>query len=354
MATTERAEEASPAASDVAASCRETGLVRLVGAPRGDALAAVGLLARALDGAGIPFQAGLDRSPATDGDATVGVGRRPPGATHSLEGTPVAAAYAVAAELSAPDPVLGLAGTLAREGVDPGRIREDADVGRRPGVAVPTADVADGLAHSTLVHGPFSGDPEAAGALADGDGRDVASAVALAIGEVAAPASRAGAALERFLRPHAGGPFETVGGYADVLDALARRQPGLGLATALGSVDREAALDAWRTHAADVHRGVEAAETRRHDGLVGATVEGVDPSAIEPIARLLRDFRSPEPAVLVRGAGRTALATGADGDALALLRECLADRDAEVGGHAGVASTPLADADVESAVRRAL
>jgi len=369
MATTERPEASAPAASDVAASCRDAGLVRVVGAPRGEALAAVGLLARALDDAGVPFQAGIERDlrdAVTDADAMLAVGLDHAAATHALDADVVPLADAVATELAEPSPILALAGVLATAEDPAGAIHEDATaagVERRPGVAIPTTDPVDGLVHSTLVHGPFSGDREAAAALvaeADpgdqldpDDRRRLASAVTLAIAADAPTACRAGQRVDRVLRPFAGGPFETVGGYADVLDALARRTPGLGVATVLGAADREGALDAWRTHATAVHRGVEAADARRHDGLEVAEVGGVDAAALEPVARLRRDFRSPEPAVLVLGDARAALATGDDHHAAAVLVDVVEGGD-DVTGDARLASIPLGDGHVETAVRAAL
>lgn len=369
MATTERPEASGPAASAVAARCQDAGLVRLVGTPRGRDLAAVGLLARALADAGVPFQAAIERDPrdpATDVDATLALGHDHGGPTYALEADPVSRAYAVAAELAEPDPILGLAGVIAAAGDPAGPIYEDATgagVHRRPGLALPTADLADGLAHSTLAHGPFSKDTAAARTLvaeadpgeqpAADDRRRLASAVVLAVAAESPPDSRAGQRIERLLRPFVGGPVDTVGGYADVLDALARRAPGRGLATALGSVDVEAALSVWRGHADEVHRGVESAAVRRHDGLEVAHVDGVAESALEPIARLRRDFRAREPAVLVLGDTRAALATADADHAARTLREA----DTEAGcvvGDACLASGPLRDVDLETAVEAAV
>ena len=371
MATTGRPEEPATAASDVAASCREAGLVRLVGAARGDALAAVGLLAGALEAANVAHQTrllgpGATATTATDADRTIGVGRAVPGAEHVFETAPVERAFAVATELGSPDPVLALAGTLAAGGVAEGAIHEAAmaaDIKRRPGLAIPTADPVDGLAHSTLVHGPFSGDTaatastlEAAGVDVDrpDDRRRLASLVALEIAAAAESGTDAGTAVERILRPYAGGPFETVGGYADVLDALARREPGLGIAVALGHGDAERALETWRAHGREVHRAVRDATPRRHDGLLVASVESVEPSALEPVARLLRDFRSPEPVVLVRSADRTVVATTSGRDAAALLAAGSQDREAPVLGDAQSATIPVADDALPAAVADAV
>jgi hypothetical protein len=353
MAAADPSDGHAPGAS-VAAACRDAGLVRLVATSDGDALAATGVLARALSAAGIPFQASIRPFPSetlgdgTDTDATVTVGAT--GGDVALDGHPASpAAYAAARDIApdAADPTLALAGVLAAElrcgsvlaagampGDDPTTLAEDARAAgceRRPGVGVPTADLADGLAHTTLVHTPDSGDAEAyRAALAERDlpteltgdtsedgttadidredaGRRLASLLAFDAVRAGEAPPRAADAVERALRPHAGArcPFATVEGYADVLDAAARRAPGTGVALALGHDAREAALDAWREHASAAHRAVRAADTSRYDGCV-AVVTRTGP--VETVARLVRDFRSPEPAVLVIGDGEAAAA----------------------------------------------
>jgi hypothetical protein len=316
----------------VAAACRDAGLVRLVATSDGDALAATGVLARALSATGTPFQASVRPLPGaalgdgTDADATVTVGA--PGGDTALDSHPASpAAYAAARALApdAADPALALAGVIAAgatPGDDPTTLADDvraAGVERRPGLGVPTADLADGLAHTTLAHTPDSGDSgayrealeardlptERSPDIGDEAGRRLASLLAFdAVRSGEAP-PRAADAVERALRPHAGGPFATVEGYADVLDATARRAPGTGVALALGHDAREAALDAWREHGTAAHRALRAADTGRYDGLL-AVVTRTGP--VGTVARLARDFLSPEPAVLVVGDGECAAA----------------------------------------------
>lgn len=359
MSTAGRPEASAPADS-LAAAVREAGLVRLAATADGDALAALGTLARACRANGVPFQASVDRVPrvtGTDADVTVTVGTDAadvPGADGdelagdglSITDGPVSAtAFAAARALDAdPDPLLALAGAVAAgtvpgEDAAPFEAAEPA-LERRPGVAVPTADLADGLAHSGLVHAGVSGDPAAAGEVlaaldlpgapsateldAD-DHRRVASMVALRA--VDGANERAAEAVERALRPYAGGPFESLGGYADVLDAVAREAPGTGVALALGRYVRESALDAWRDHGAAAHRAVAAAEPARHAGLLVVRTDGPPGT----VARLLRDYRSPEPAVLVLADGTAALAT-VDRDAAAVLRRAAEDAGATTAG----------------------
>ena len=338
------ADPSTPAPGEsVAAVCRDAGLVRLVATNDGDAVAAAGVLARALAAAGTPFQASVRPFPGealgggTDADATVTVGAA--GGDAALPDHPASpAAYAAARELApgAADPTLALAGvlaagatpgddpTLAEDGTTADRVREDAHAAgceRRPGVGVPTTDLADGLAHTTLVHTPDSGERAAYRAALDdrdlpaertpetsGDAdRRLASLLAFdAVRSGAAP-PRAADAVERALRPRAGGgcPFATVEGYGDVLDAVARRAPGTGLALALGHDAHDAALDAWRDHAGAAHRAVAAADMSRYEGLVAVVTRS---GPVTTVARLVRDFRSREPAVLAVGDGEAAAA----------------------------------------------
>ncbi|MFT4944972.1 MAG: hypothetical protein ACI9K3_000910 [Halovenus sp.] len=304
--------------SDIAARLREAGFVRLVAAGTGDGVAAAGLLADALDREAVAYQTSVVALPgstarATGADLTVALGRPTPDADLTLgtEGDPASqTAVAVVRELRsgtvpAGAAVLGVAGALAA-GRDPDeQVLAAADLKRRPGLAVPVADPIEGLAHSTLVHGPFSGSVsdtrERFAGLADE--RALASAVALAVAGDEAGVARGGAAVERLLRPRVGGPFETAGGYADVLDALARERPGHAVAAALGA-DLEV-LPVWRDHAARAHTAVHEARTGRYDGLFVVRCNG--PAPVGTVARLVRDYRSPEPVTLAVADGEAAL-----------------------------------------------
>ncbi|PSQ43884.1 hypothetical protein BRD07_00960 [Halobacteriales archaeon QS_9_68_42] len=295
-----------------AAAIREAGFVRLVGTADGDALAATGLLARALEATGTPYQASLATvpdPPSADADCTVAVG-------HSLdydaavEGTPLAlAAAAVARELDddALDPSLALAGATCAGAEPSGRLLEAAGLERRPGVALPTEDRIDGLAGSTLVHADFSGDEEAAEAalagLDDEEGRRLASLVALSVVEDAVP--RAAEAVERALRPYECDRFETLGGYAGVLTAVARERPGVGVALALGRDVEATALETWRNHGQRAHAALRSADTGRYDGLYAARVD--DDAPLGTVARLCFEYRSPEPLALAVTDGRAAV-----------------------------------------------
>lgn len=340
MATTGRTGESTSTAG-VAANCRDANFVTLVGAPDGDALAGVALLASALDAVGTPFHARIESSGrgeigGDEPDAVIAVGWTAPDADHTVASGPDRSAseraHAVAAEVADPDPVLALAGRIAAGRAAAGSPLAD-DVEGRPGIAVPTTDLADGLAHSTLVHTPFSGDREATtAALADLEISDeptdeahrrVASHLAMSVAGDEYTPSRAASAVERVLHPHLGGPLETIGGYADVLDATARTSPGLGLAVALGGGGVEEVLDVWRDVGQTVHQAVDAVTLESHDGFA---VGEVDTEHVTPVTRLLRDFRSSEPAILVRGPGYTALATTADGpDAASILASAATD-----------------------------
>ena len=332
------ATSATPAPDAVADVLADAPFVRLVATDDGDAVAAAGLIAAALRAVDTPFQVRVARDPVPDaGDdavaLTVGADRGPhaiPGAGRPASTT----AFAIARSLGAdPDPIVALAGVVAAGSV-PGTdgsgdamaaAESSESIRRRPGVALPTADVADGLAASTLVRTPYSGDPEATsealaalGLPADLDDdahRTLASLVAVDVADAENASDRAASAVERALRPYEtvgdASPFETVGGYADVLDALAREAPGTGVALALAADPsdalRTAALDAWRAHGLAAHRALDDATTGRYDGCLVARVDraGDDPTdgddapdalaALPTVARLARDFRSPEP-----------------------------------------------------------
>ncbi|MFD1595325.1 exonuclease RecJ, partial [Haloplanus litoreus] len=127
--------------------------------------------------------------------------------------------------------------------------------------------------------------------------------------------ARAAEAVERVLHPYTtpDGRFATVGGFGDVLDAVARERPGTGVALAIRDAEstRTAVLDAWRTHGRAVHAALSDATTGRYDGLLVARVEGCGPGRLGTVARLCRDFRSPEPVVLVV-AGEAAATAGTE------------------------------------------
>jgi hypothetical protein len=301
---------------------RAAGFVRLVGTADGDALAATGLLASALAAADTPYQASLSavpRPPATDADCVVAVGHGHPDADVALVDSPLSVAAADVADDVAPDtvdPSLALAGAVAAGMAPSGRLLEAADLDRRPGVAVPTADLTDGLSASTLVHAGFSGDEDAAAAvlerLEDPDGRALASVVAMAAVREAAP--RAAESVQRALRPYETGRFETLGGYADVLSALATERPGVGIALALDRDVEADALSTWREHGHRAHEAVQLADTGRYDGLSVARVDADAP--VSTVARLHFGYRAAEPVALALADGRAAV-VAADGTAVA-------------------------------------
>jgi hypothetical protein len=335
--------ENSPAADSAADVLREAAFVRLLTSDDSDSLAAAGLLGRALTEQETPFQARVARRVPTatdDVDATtVHIGRE--GGDLALSGVePVSeTAFEIARDLDAdPDPVLALAGMA--EGFEGSaafeQARERDRIERRPGVAVPVADLADGLAHTTLVRAPFSGDPEAAAAALDGyeDPRAVASLLALSVTNTDGATPRAAESVTRALRPYTitaddehavSGRCATVGGYADVLRACARERPGVGLALALGHNVWDAALDAWRTHGQRAHAALDTATTERHRGVF---VAHIDDAPLATTARLLRDFRSPEPVALAVSETQAAAAAAED----ASLGERMHEAGAAAGG----------------------
>ena len=320
MSATDRPEGAdATTVRETAARLRESGLCHLLVRADGDALAAATLLAGACDDAGIPYHMGVvrtreelrDRVDASEVEPFL-VGASAPD-SRSVTGSPVSRrAYEIATELGGtPDPVIALAGVVAA-GFQPAEASPDlldrADATPAPGVAIPTDDPIDGLAHSTLAHADFSGDRERVKRELDGmdDPGDVASLLALAAAGPDEATERAAGAIERSIRPYRiPGPFETLGGYADVLSAVARRSPGLGIALLLTGEGQEPALSAWRERALRVHPELRSIEPARYSGLAVARVDG----PVEPIARLFRDFRSPEPVALALSEGEAAIAS---------------------------------------------
>lgn len=331
-------------ASDIAGRIRDAAFVRLVATADGDAVAALGLLTGALDAAGTPYQATVAAVPetadrTTSADLTLALGRPLAAAdvTVGLEEPASRVAYDTARQFTSPDAMLALAGLVASGTVPGGDVLDDAQttgLDQRPGVAVPTTDIVDGLAHTTLAHGPFSGDVDAAGEVVAGASVDdtgeethrrIGSLVALSVAGDAETTARGAGAVERLLGPHVGTPFETLGGYADVLDGVARTRPGLAVALALGSVDHDAVLAAWRDHGRRAHAAVEAATTGRYDGLFVVRCDGDVP--VGTVARLVRDFRSPEPVVLVVADGRAGALAAEETDVGSLVREAAAAVD---------------------------
>ncbi|MFO7832893.1 MAG: exonuclease RecJ [Halohasta sp.] len=396
------------AAGTLATELATAPFVRVYGHADGDCLAAAGLLAVALRERSVPFQihvsddpagdlADPDTEPVDDDSLTVLVtrGRRDvadhavPPVDDSRPASVVAAA--VSRELGVdPDPLLALAGTIAAgslPGTDgSGSLLEQAEqsklVERRPGVAVPTAEVADGLAHSTLLSAPFSGDTDAAEALladlecpagaADYDEDDwmrLASTVAVETSTSEPSTPSAAEAVETALRPYAtpNGPFATLGGYADVLSALAAETPGVAISLALGVPGiTDEALAAWRDHASATHRALEEPITGRYEGVFVLRVETDRPAALPTVARLAAQFRSPEPVALVVTAdpvaGQRYAPAAAEADDPRGLAAALSTVATEFGGTAGGTPTEatlsvdgdVSDGDLIAAVREAL
>lgn len=308
-------------------------------------------------------------------------------------------AWDLATRLGAdPDPVVALAGGiaagfgLASSALAP--MRRAAEQGElidaRPGLGIPTGDPVEGLAHSGLVHAPWSGDTAAVGRALEGiiaedgrvgngpegadgadgpgntedpgsdespgredgpgsgegsgsddgttvarldeeTGRRLASAVAVdALSAGGTPASAA-AAIEVVLQPATtpGGPLATVEGLADVLGAVARDAPGIGIALAAGRGGHDGALSAWRTRGPVLHAAVRESALRRSDGIAVLTV---DPDTLDApggpgavpgvdVARVAAAYRAEEPIVVAvvpdvpgEPAGGDGAVTGDDAD----------------------------------------
>lgn len=396
------------AAHTVASTVAAAPFVRIFGHADGDALAACGLLAVALRDREIPFRVHVSTDPAgdavdaverddgeRDGSQTIVVsrGQRGPAdlvvpARDDRQPASVAAA-AISRELGVdPDPVIALAGVIAA-GETPGGAGGDdllaaaesaALVERRPGVAVPTADLATDLAHSTRLDAAFSGDVDAADELladlsipTDSDAEigeetwtQLASAVAVATATADTAAPQAADSVEAALRPYATptAPFATLGGYADVLSALAHEAPGVAVSLAFGASGAVSkALATWRDHAAAAHAALDAPTTGRYEGVYVLRVETDRPSVLPTVARLAREFRSPEPVALVvsepiDGRRRAALAASKPRGLADVTATVAREFDGDAGGTPTQATLAVddsvADGELIAAIREAL
>ena len=382
MPATSRAATDAPDASDAAASLREAPLARLVIRRDGDAIAAAGVLARALRQIDVPVQVSptateRQRSERVDGGdpdaATIAIGPVA-GADLALDGDdrPVSIAAAeIGRELGVePDAELALAGVVAAgelpADVAPALLeRAEANgLERRDGVGIATDDLVDGVAHSLAFHAAFSGSTEATATALDGIGidgdvrdaaiddpsaltderrRSLASLVAVAGTEGDAPEAAADS-IERVLRPHhVTGPVPTLEGYAELLSTTAIVEPGLAVAHAVGDLSVDALESAWRAASVATHETLGDVDPARYDG-VAVYDAGDAPSEI--VAALARDALSPEPVALAIGTDAIALACR-DGDADALVDALaeVADGDADVTGRYAVVRDPSETTD---------
>ena len=376
MSTEGRSAEAASATN----ALESAGFVRLLTRADGDALAASGLIASALADSETPFQVTVEptvgarsdrvNTPTSEDAVTVVVGTVDPApdaadivSLETADRPATLEAVDLARDLGAtPDPVVALAGIVASGG-DPGAgesewlletARDRGLLERRPGVAIPTDDPVDGLAHSTRVHAPWSGDRdatrEALADVVDGDPADfdaddhraIGSLVALDVVGADGAADAAAATIGRALRPYATpeAPFETLGGFADVLAATASTDPGTGVALAMGHDVRERALAAWREYGRRAHAALKNGSTGRYDGLF---VISIDDGPVDAVARLGVAYRSPEPAVFAVKDGEAAIATH-DADHLGATLEAVARDLAE--------QAPEADIDYGGGRRR--
>lgn len=327
MSTTGRPDADSRSPGDIAGQLRDARFVHLVADATGDGVAAVALLAAALDDE-TPYQLSITALPersdrATESTCIIGLGRPVVGADITLgtsESTASISAHDIAAEFGDVDGALAIAGAIAGGASYDERLlslANDYGFERRPGIAVPTADLADGLAHSTLVHTEFSGSAgdarDALGSLGipeqpDEDARRrIASLVATSVAK-ADPSTRASTAVERFLRPLSGGPTSTLSGFGDLLDGAARADPWLATRVAFGVADPTELLTPWRDHADRAHATLHDAGTGRYEDLF---VLRCGPDApLETVARLGWAYCSPEPVVLAVAGNQAAARTG--------------------------------------------
>ncbi len=332
MAASGRATGATPAPEQTATALRDAPLVRILTRRDGDAIAAAGLLARTLADLDTPFHVAPTASRVErarrvqqgDPEATtvaIGAVERADITIAGENATATAVAIARAAD-SDPAPTLALAGVIAAGG-DPTTLPTVLDqaqaqgIHQRPGVGIPTSDPIDGVAASLWIHAEFSGHPDqlreelvTVGIDPDGwpftesERRKLASLIAIRATEGPAP-MRAATSINRLLRPYVGeGPFPTVEGYAEVLDAVAREHPGTAITVAIGETATDAAEQSWRTHAQAVHAAIDAASITRVDDLAVITT---DTTRTLSTARVLQRSHVSAPVTVVIGSDSVAL-----------------------------------------------
>lgn len=368
------------AAATVASAVAAAPFVHIFAHADGDSVAACGLLAVALREHAVPFRIHISADPAGDSAAadnepdaaasrTLVVGGDSAGLSIPSRGQPASVTAAtISRELGIdPDPVLALAGVVA-SGETPGgagseqlldRAEREGRIARRPGVGLPTTEFAD-LAYTTRLDAPFTGDTQAVRELVDAVAADdseethrrLASTVAVETATADSAAAVAANSVGACLRPYATpkGPFATLGGYADVLSALACRSPGAAVAVTVDPASTiEEALDCWRAHGDATHAALTDPISGRYDGVYVSRVSTDQPSVLPAVARLTRQYRSPEPVALVvtsepiAGSHHAAVAAG-EPQGLAAAMATVADEFAgESGGTTTAATLKVTD-----------
>lgn len=305
-------------ADELISALTATDFVTIDVTPDVDPIAATGMTIRALEYWSIPYHVRIRRWPTRTRDTAVDgvhIGFGTVGQTISIDPAETPASqvvYRALTELDTePDPIVAAAGLLGTDREPPDDIMSTAALDAEPGFATPTPDLADGLAHSTLLTGPFSGDIDRATAMVDGVGTDDATDVVALSSLVAvevATTPRAVTRIERVLKPHPipDRPATTVEGFADVLAATSREDPSTAIALAAGRDMFEQALTSWRSHARRTHAAIADASPARYDGLV---IYRTESGPLETCARLLRDFVAAEPVVAAVDGDRAVLST---------------------------------------------
>lgn len=326
MSTARRSTEQTIDPDAAVTALRGAPLVRILTKQFADSIAAAGVLTQGLAEQQIPFQVSPTtsqddramRASAGDPDAvTVSIGSLtdPDLADIVLDHAPVEMAVSIVKRLGAdPEPHLPLAGIIAR-GENPEKLPEllsstrDPEQSRSSRFGIPVDDLVDGLAHSLLIHAPFSGDRSQVADMLDRVGvdidqidsdetlRQIASAVAINATDGPNP-KRAADYVESFLYPHVTShQFRTLEGFADILMSTTQSHPGTAVALAIGGNVQSAALETWRQHALTVHRQLNDIELKRYNGVVSFSGEW---TWIRTAARVVQRTMSPEPVTIAR------------------------------------------------------
>lgn len=174
----------------------------------------------------------------------------------------------------------------------------------RPVIGIPIEEQTDGVAHSTLIHGPFSADEDRTASLLEPHESDltaVRSALTLELLSNSPVTGETAEKIEVFLTStETNGPFHTTGGVLDVLTVLSQTAPGVALSTICGWQDIETATESWRTTAIEIHDAIRG--ERRTAGDV--TIIDSSTPAVASVSALAATFTETTSVVLADNGGR--------------------------------------------------
>ena len=166
----------------------------------------------------------------------------------------------------------------------------------RPTLGIATADLEEGLANSTVIHGSFSGKAERTSDMITEYGDTLRSALSLRLLNASNQPREAAAEIERFLASRElPGPFATSGGALDVLDVLSQTDPGLALTLLCDSNNSHFAIDEWKTESKMIHAAIRVERESVTDSI---EIIASESQAVASVARLVWLFTDAAPVVI--------------------------------------------------------